>query len=243
MIDALPLMALLEITDVEARYGPIKALHGVSLTVDEGQAVSLLGANGAGKTTTLRAISGTVRKSGEITFAGKKITRRSPETIARLGIAHVPEGRGIYGELTVWENVILGGSTRRDRRAIKRDAERALGHFPRIAGRRKQQAGTLSGGEQQMLALARALVSRPRLLLLDEPSLGLAPTAVQELFRVVRALNQDEGLTVLVVEQNARIALASTQHAYVLEVGRIALDGSSEELSRHEGVRASYLGY
>ena len=234
---------LLELTDVEARYGPIKALHGVSLTVDEGQAVSLLGANGAGKTTTLRAISGTVRKSGEVTFSGKRISRRSPETIARLGIAHVPEGRGIYEELTVWENVILGGSTRRGRRTIKADAERSLGHFPRIASRRKQQAGTLSGGEQQMLALARALVSRPRLLLLDEPSLGLAPTAVQEFFRVVRGLHQEEGLTVLVVEQNARIALASTQHAYVLEVGRIALDGSSEELSRHEGVRASYLGY
>jgi branched-chain amino acid transport system ATP-binding protein len=235
-------MALLELHDVEARYGPITALHGVSLTVDEGQAVSLLGANGAGKTTTLRAISGTVRKGGEITFAGKRISRRSPETIARLGIAHVPEGRGIYGELTVWENVILGGSTRRDRQAVKQDAEQALTHFPRIASRRKQQAGTLSGGEQQMLALARALVSRPRLLLLDEPSLGLAPTAVQEFFRVVRELNQ-EGLTVLVVEQNARIALASTQHAYVLEVGRVVLSGSSDELSRHEGVRASYLGY
>ena len=236
-------MALLVLEDVEARYGPIKALHGVSLTVEEGQAVSLLGANGAGKTTTLRSISGTVRKSGEITFAGKRISRRSPEAIARLGIAHCPEGRGIYGELTVWENVILGGCTRRDRRAIKRDGEQALEHFPRIAGRRKQQAGTLSGGEQQMLALARALVSRPRLLLLDEPSLGLAPTAVQELYRVVRLLNQAEGLTVLVVEQNARIALASTQYAYVLEVGRIALDGASDELSQHEGVRASYLGY
>jgi branched-chain amino acid transport system ATP-binding protein len=236
-------MALLELQDVEARYGPIKALHGVSLVVEEGQAVSLLGANGAGKTTTLRAISGTVRKTGEVTYAGRRIGRRSPETIARLGIAHVPEGRGIYGELTVWENVVLGGSTRRDRRAVKRDAGRALEHFPRIAGRSKQQAGTLSGGEQQMLALARALVSRPRLMLLDEPSLGLAPTAVQELFRVVRVLNQEEGLTVLVVEQNARIALASTQHAYVLEVGRVVLDGPSDELSRHEGVRASYLGY
>ena len=236
-------MPLLALEDVEARYGPIKALHGVSLAVEEGQAVSLLGANGAGKTTALRAISGTVRKSGEIVFDGRRIGRRSPEAIARLGIAHVPEGRGIYGELTVWENMILGGSTRRDRRAIKRDAEKALEHFPRIASRRKQQAGTLSGGEQQMLALARALVARPRLLMLDEPSLGLAPTAVQELYRVVRLLNQEEGLTVLVVEQNARIALASTQHAYVLEVGRVALGGSSDELSRHEGVRASYLGY
>jgi branched-chain amino acid transport system ATP-binding protein len=236
-------MALLVLDHVEARYGPIRALHGVSLEVEEGQAAALLGANGAGKTTTLRSISGTVSKSGEIVFDGQKIGRRSPESVARLGIAHVPEGRGIYSELTVWENVLLGGSTRRDRRAIKRDAEGALEHFPRIASRRKQQAGTLSGGEQQMLALARALVSRPRLLLLDEPSLGLAPTAVQELYRVVRLLNQEEGLTVLVVEQNAAIALASTQHAFVLEVGRVALHGPSDELSRHEGVRASYLGY
>jgi branched-chain amino acid transport system ATP-binding protein len=236
-------MPLLVLEDVEARYGPIKALHGVSLAVEEGQAVSLLGANGAGKTTTLRAISGTVRRSGQITFAGKPIGRRSPASVARLGIAHVPEGRGIYAELTVWENVLLGGSIRRDRRAVKRDAESALDHFPRIADRRKQQAGTLSGGEQQMLALARALVARPRLLMLDEPSLGLAPTAVLEFYRVVRLLNQEEGLTVLAVEQNARIALASTQHAYVLEVGRVALDGSSDELSAHEGVRASYLGY
>ena len=236
-------MALLVLVDVEARYGPIKALHGVSLTVEEGQAVSLLGANGAGKTTTLRAISGTVRASGEVTFDGRPIGRRSPESIARLGIAHVPEGRGIYGELTVWENVLLGGAIRRDRRAVKRDAEAALERFPRIASRVRQQAGTLSGGEQQMLALARALVSRPRLLLLDEPSLGLAPTVVQEFFRIVRMLNQQQGLAVLVVEQNARIALASTQHAYVLEVGRVALHGPSEELAHHDGVRASYLGY
>jgi branched-chain amino acid transport system ATP-binding protein len=236
-------MALLELLDVEARYGPIRALHGVSLSVEDGQAVSLLGANGAGKTTTLRAVSGTVRATGEIVFAAKRVAGRQPESIARLGVAHVPEGRGIYAELSVWENVLLGGSTRRSGRALKRDAEDALGHFPRIADRRKQQAGTLSGGEQQMLALARALVARPRLLMLDEPSLGLAPTAVQEFFRVVRHLNQEEGLTVLVVEQNARIALASTQHAYVLEVGRVAISGSSEELARHEGVRASYLGY
>jgi branched-chain amino acid transport system ATP-binding protein len=236
-------MALLELENVEARYGPIRALHGVSLSVEEGQAVSLLGANGAGKTTTLRSISGTVRSTGEIAFASKRITGRAPESVARLGIAHVPEGRGIYSELTVWENMLLGGSIRGDRRGVKRDAEAALQHFPRIATRRKQQAGTLSGGEQQMLALARALVSRPRLLMLDEPSLGLAPTAVQEFYRVVRYLNQEQGLTVLVVEQNARIALASTQQAYVLEVGRVAMSGTSDELSRHEGVRASYLGY
>ena len=233
---------LLVLEDVEARYGPIRALHGVSLEVEDGQAVALLGANGAGKTTTLRAISGTVRTAGEITLQGKRISRRSPELIARLGVAHVPEGRGIYGELTVWENVILGGSTRRDRRAIKRDAERTMELFPRIVARRRQQAGTLSGGEQQMLALARALVARPRLLMLDEPSLGLAPTVVQDVYRVVRQLNAEEGLTVLVVEQNARMALASTQYAYVLEVGRVAMDGPSDELSRHEGVRASYLG-
>ena len=236
-------MALLELENVEARYGPIRALHGVSLNVEEGQAVSLLGANGAGKTTTLRSISGTVRANGDIAFASKRITGKQPESIARLGIAHVPEGRGIYSELTVWENVLLGGSIRRNRRAVKRDAEEALAHFPRIASRRKQQAGTLSGGEQQMLALARALVSRPRLLMLDEPSLGLAPTAVQEFYRVVRLLNQEEGMTLLVVEQNAQVALASTQHAYVLEVGKVALSGSSEELSQHEGVRTSYLGY
>jgi branched-chain amino acid transport system ATP-binding protein len=236
-------MALLELDNVEARYGPIRALHGVSLAVEAGQAVSLLGANGAGKTTTLRAISGTVRSTGGIAFASKRIAGRPPEAIARLGVAHVPEGRGIYGELSVWENVLLGGSVQRSRRRVKLDAEAALGHFPRIADRRRQQAGTLSGGEQQMLALARALVARPRLLMLDEPSLGLAPTAVQEFFHVVRFLNQEEGLTVLVVEQNARIALASTQHAYVLEIGKVAISGSSDELSRHEGVRASYLGY
>ena len=237
-------MALLELEQVEARYGPIKALHGVTLAVDEGQAVSLLGANGAGKTTTLRAISGTVRKTGEIAFAGKKIGGRPPESVARLGIAHVPEGRGIYSRAHG-----LGERAARRRDAPRRPRDQARRRGARSSTSRgsrtaaEQQAGTLSGGEQQMLALARALVSRPRLLMLDEPSLGLAPTAVQELYRVVRHLNQEEGLTVLVVEQNARIALASTQHAYVLEVGRVAMDGSSEELSRHEGVRASYLGY
>ena len=236
-------MALLELLDVEARYGPIRALHGVTLSVEEGQAVSLLGANGAGKTTTLRAISGTVRTTGEIAFASKRVAGRPPESIARLGIAHVPEGRGIYAELTVWENVLLGGSVRRGRRAVKRDAEDALRHFPRIVDRRKQQAGTLSGGEQQMLALARALVARPRLLMLDEPSLGLAPTVVQDFYRIVRELNQEEGLAVLAAEQNARVALASTEHAYVLETGRVALSGASDELSRHESVRSSYLGY
>jgi branched-chain amino acid transport system ATP-binding protein len=236
-------MPLLELIDVEAGYGPVKALHGVSLAVDEGQAVSILGANGAGKTTTLRAVSGTVRTSGEIVFDGKRIGRRAPESIARLGIAHVPEGRGIYAELSVWENVLLGGVVRRDRKAVKADIDRALEYCPRIAERARQQAGTLSGGEQQMLALVRALVSRPRLLLLDEPSLGLAPMVVREFFRIIRHLNEHEGMTVLVAEQNAKIALASTQQTYVLEVGEVAMHGTSAELKEREGVRAAYLGY
>jgi branched-chain amino acid transport system ATP-binding protein len=205
--------------------------------------VALLGANGAGKTTTLRAVSGTVRKAGDVLFAGRPIGRRGPEAVARLGIAHVPEGRGVLGELTVWENLRMGAYVRRDRRAVKADMARVLEHFPWLAERRDQQAGTLSGGEQQMLVLARALVARPRLLLLDEPSLGLAPIVVQELFRIVTSLNVEEGLTVLVVEQNANIALEASQRAYVLEVGRVAVEGSSEELRRHEGVRRSYLGY
>jgi branched-chain amino acid transport system ATP-binding protein len=216
-------MALLELRDLEARYGQIKALHGVSITVDEGEAVSILGANGAGKTTTLRAISGTVRTAGDIVFDGQRIARKAPEAIARRGIAHVPEGREIYGELTVWENLCVGASHRRNWREAKRECERVLEYFPRIAGRRGQQAGTLSGGEQQMLALGRALVAKPRLLLLDEPSLGLAPTAVRAFYEIVSRLNSDNGLTVLVVEQNASVALAATQKTYVLEVGRVVL--------------------
>jgi len=235
-------MPLLELEGVEARYGPIKALHGVALTVDEGQMVSLLGANGAGKTTTLRAISGIVRKSGKLQFAGKPLPRAA-DAIARLGIAHVPEGREIYGEMTVWENILVGSSFRRDRREARRDCEEVLEHFPRIKDRRRQQAGTLSGGEQQMLALARALVARPKLLLLDEPSLGLAPTVVSAFYEVVTRLNAETGLTVLIVEQNASIALDVTERAYVLEVGRVALEGSSDELKEHERVRSSYLGY
>jgi branched-chain amino acid transport system ATP-binding protein len=235
-------MALLELQDVRARYGQVAALHGVSLTVEEGEVVALLGANGAGKTTTLRAVSGTVRKSGHVLYAGRDVSRRTPERLARLGVAHVPEGRGILAELTVWENLRLGAYVRRDR-SVKDDLERVSELFPWLRERRGQQAGTLSGGEQQMLALARALVARPRLLMLDEPSLGLAPLVVQELFRVVRTLNEEEGLTVLVVEQNASIALEVSQRAYVLEVGRVAVEGSSDELRRHEGVRRSYLGY
>jgi branched-chain amino acid transport system ATP-binding protein len=230
---------LLQLENVDARYGPIQALHGVSLAVDDGQIVAVLGANGAGKTTTLRAVSGTVRRSGRVEFAGKPL-RGGPDATARRGIAHVPEGRGTFAELTVWENLRLGAYTRR---ASKDDFARMQQYFPWIEERRAQQAGTLSGGEQQMLALARAFMARPRLLLLDEPSLGLAPLLVTEIFRIIRELNEHEGLTVLVVEQNAHIALQLAHNAYVLEVGRVALSGPSAELQQHESVRRSYLGY
>jgi len=234
---------LLELSGVEARYGPIKALHGVSLTVADGEIVALLGANGAGKTTTLRAVSGTVRHSGEIVFEGKQIARGKPDAVARAGIAHVPEGRGLFAQLSVWENLRMGAYVRGERRTLRAEAPRVFKYFPWLERRRDQQAGTLSGGEQQMLALARALVGRPRLLMLDEPSLGLAPTVVQEIFRIVKELNADDGLTVLVVEQNANVALDAAARAYVLEVGQVVIDGDSAELRRHEGVRKSYLGY
>ena len=235
--------ALLELEDVTARYGPVSALHGIYLRVDEGEAVAVLGANGAGKTTTLRAISGTVKRSGRIAFAGQSIVRRSPEAVARAGIAHVPEGRGTLTDMTVGENLRLGAYTRRDRAAVRDDEQRVLGYFPRLGERRDQRAGTLSGGEQQMLALARALMLRPRLLLLDEPSLGLAPLVVGEIFRIVRELNERDGLAVLVVEQNAAVALEASARAYVLEVGRVALEGDSARLRADEAVRRSYLGY
>jgi branched-chain amino acid transport system ATP-binding protein len=232
--------ALLELRDVTARYGAVQALHGVSLTVEEGEIAAVLGANGAGKTTTLRAISGSVRRDGELWFAGQRLGRLGPDAVARLGVAHVPEGRGTFSELTVWENLRLGAYTRR---VSKDDFARIQTFFPWLEERRSQQAGTLSGGEQQMLALARAFMQQPRLLLLDEPSLGLAPLLVTEIFRIVRELNEQEGLTVLVVEQNAHIALQAAQTAYVLEVGRVALAGPSAELQEHESIRKSYLGY
>jgi branched-chain amino acid transport system ATP-binding protein len=232
---------LLALRDVDARYGPLQALRGVSLVVHDGEVVAILGANGAGKTTTLRAVSGTVRRSGGIEFDGRRLDRRGPEGAARLGIAHVPEGRGTFSELSVWENLRLGAHVRRG--SLRDDFRRVLDYFPWLERRRNQQAGTLSGGEQQMLALARALMQRPRLLLLDEPSLGLAPLVVAEIFRIVGELNQREGTAVLLVEQNARTSLAAASRAYVLEVGRVAYEGTSEELAAHDAVRRSYLGY
>jgi branched-chain amino acid transport system ATP-binding protein len=235
-------LALLTLDDVRARYGPVQALHGVTLEVPEGEIVAVLGANGAGKTTTLRAVSGTVRRSGgEIRFAGERL-RGGPEAAAKAGIAHVPEGRGTFTELTVTENLRLGAYTRRERN-LQSDIDRVARWFPWIPDRAQQPAGTLSGGEQQMLAVARALMARPRLLMLDEPSLGLAPMVVREIFRIVRELNEKEGLTVLVVEQDARIALQTAASAYVLEVGRVAVSGLSAELRENESVRRSYLGY
>jgi branched-chain amino acid transport system ATP-binding protein len=230
---------LLELKDVSARYGQVTALHGVSLTVDDGEIVALLGANGAGKTTTLRAVSGTVRRSGDVVFAGKRLGRAGPESTARAGIAHVPEGRGIFAELTVWDNLRMGAYMRRGRT----DFTMVLEYFPWLEGRRNQQAGTLSGGEQQMLALARAFLQRPRLLMLDEPSLGLAPLVTREVFRVVGDLNQREGLAVLVVEQNAAIALKAAGRAYVLETGNVAISGTSDDLKSDDAVRSAYLGY
>jgi branched-chain amino acid transport system ATP-binding protein len=232
--------ALLELAGVEARYGPVKALHGVSLEVGEAEFVAVLGANGAGKTTTLRAVSGTVRRSGDVIFNGAKLPRR-PDATARAGIAHVPEGRGTFSELSVWDNLRLGAYTRRG--SVKEDAQRVFKYFPRLEERKGQQAGTLSGGEQQMLALGRALMGRPKLVLLDEPSLGLAPLLVTEIFERLTRMKTEEGMAVLVVEQNANLALAHASRAYVLEVGRVVVTGASEELRANESVRRSYLGY
>jgi branched-chain amino acid transport system ATP-binding protein len=233
-------MSLLELRNVEARYGAVKALHGVTLEVGEGELVAVLGANGAGKTTTLRAISGTVRRDGDVVFAGRKLPRRA-ETTARAGIAHVPEGRGTFMELSVRDNLRLGAYTRRG--GVQEDVRRVFDFFPRLEERQDQQAGTLSGGEQQMLALGRAMMARPRLLLLDEPSLGLAPLVVREIFGALERMKGEDGLAILVVEQNARIALRAAERAYVLEVGRVVVEGASDELQQNESVRKSYLGY
>jgi branched-chain amino acid transport system ATP-binding protein len=235
--------ALLELEDVRAGYGPTSVLHGVSLSVPEAGIVSLLGANGAGKTTTLRAITGVVRWTGDIRFAGRSLRRSPTEDIVRMGIAHVPEGRGICTELTVDENLRLGSHLRRDKAEVAKDYDRVFGYFPILKQRRRLSASTLSGGEQQMLALARALLMRPRLMLLDEPSLGLAPIIVRSLFEIIRDINQTSRVAVLLVEQNARLALDLSSQAYVLEVGRIAVRGESAELQGKESVRRSYLGY
>jgi branched-chain amino acid transport system ATP-binding protein len=233
--------SLLALRDVDARYGQVQALRNLSLTVDEGEIVAILGANGAGKTTTLRAISHTVTRTGALEFAGRSLGRKGPEATVRLGIAHVPEGRGTFSELTVAENLRLGAYARRG--SLRDDFRRVYEYFPWLERRGSQEAGTLSGGEQQMLAIARALMQRPKLLLLDEPSLGLAPLVVAEVFRIVKELNQREGTAVLLVEQNARISLATATRAYVLEVGSVVFEGPSDELASRDTIRQSYLGY
>jgi branched-chain amino acid transport system ATP-binding protein len=235
--------SLLEMEDVRAGYGPTSVLHGISLSVPEGEIVSLLGANGAGKTTTLRAITAGVHWSGNIRFAGRSLSKMRTEDVVRSGIAHVPEGRGILTELTVDENLKLGSHLRRDGAAVRKDYERVFDYFPVLRERRRLSASTLSGGEQQMLAVARALLMRPKLMLLDEPSLGLAPMVVRAIFEIIKAINQSDKVAVLLVEQNARLALDISSQAYVLEVGRVAIRGSSAELQGNESVRRSYLGY
>ncbi len=234
--------ALLEAKGLHAAYGETRVLHGISFSVRDGGVTALLGANGAGKTTTLRAICGMVRTTGEITLGGRRIEAMQTEDIVRLGVAQVPEGRGTFMELTVEENMKLGAYTRPVRLATD-DFERMFDYFPRLKERFRQQAGTLSGGEQQMLAIARALLLRPKLLLLDEPSFGLAPLIVQEIFRILRRIREEGGVSILLVEQNAALALEFAEDAYVLETGRIVMAGTSAEITQDEGIRRSYLGY
>jgi len=235
--------ALLEVTGLEAYYGRVKALDGVSFTLADRGITTILGANGAGKTTTLRAISRMVRTTGQIRLAGEPIDRCSTEDVVRRGVAHAPEGRGTFAHLTVEENLRLGAWGRRDRAGLERDRDRIYGYFPVLRARRKQPAGTLSGGEQQMLAVARALMLKPRLLLMDEPSLGLAPLIVQEIFRILREVNAETGVGILLVEQNAALALDLADHVFLLETGRVVMDGPSERLRRDDSIRRAYLGY
>src|SRR5213083_3634920 len=225
-------MVLLEARGLQAQYGWTKVLHGIDFAVEEGGITTILGANGAGKTTTLRAVCGMVRTAGEIRFAGQRINGRATEDLVRLGIGHAPEGRGTFVNLTVEENLRLGAYARRGGGSVAQDLERVYGYFPVLAERKKQPGGTLSGGEQQMLAVARALMLRPRLLLLDEPSLGLAPLVVREIFRILRAVNKDAGVTILLVEQNAALALDLADHVFLLETGRVVMDGPSEVLRK-----------
>jgi branched-chain amino acid transport system ATP-binding protein len=235
--------ALLEARGLCAFYGATQVLFGLDLAVADGGVTALLGANGAGKTTTLRALSGMVRTRGNIRFAGRSLGGLATESIVRCGIAHVPQGRGTFTRQTVEENLEIGAMTRRDRAGIATDMTRVYGYFPRLAERRRQQAGTLSGGEQQMLAVGRAMMLRPRLMLLDEPSFGLAPMLVEELFDILRTLNRREGVSMLVVEQNAAIALELADQAHLIETGRLVMTGSADEVGRDENIRRSYLGY
>ncbi|MDB5858087.1 MAG: transporter ATP-binding protein [Ramlibacter sp.] len=236
---------LLEVRNLHAGYGPTEVLHGLSFSLAEGSISALLGANGAGKTTTLRALCGMVRASGEVLFAGQRIDGKATEDIVRLGVAHVPDGRGTFTDLTTEENLRLGAYARRDRSSgtLAQDYERMYTLFPILKERRYQQAGTLSGGQQQMLAVARALMLHPRLLLLDEPSFGLAPLVVKDIFGVMRDINRTQGVSILLVEQNAAMALRLADRAHLLETGRIVLSGSSTELMNDDAVRRAYLGY
>ena len=235
--------AMLSIKDLRSYYGQVQALHGLEFSLKEGSVTTLLGANGAGKTTTLRAICNMVRSTGDIHFDGKPLTGQTTENIVRLGIAHVPQGRGTFTTLTVEENLQLGAISRKDTGKIAGDIERMYAHFPVLKERHTQQAGTLSGGEQQMLAVARALMLRPRLMLLDEPSFGLAPLIVRDLFGILGKINREEKVTILVVEQNAQLALELAETAFVIETGRIVMSGSAAEIANNEDIRKSYLGY
>jgi branched-chain amino acid transport system ATP-binding protein len=226
-----------------ASYGATRVLHGLDFDIAEGGVTVFLGANGAGKTSTLRALSGMIDTTGEVTFAGQRIDGSATEKLARLGIAHVPEGRGTFSRMTVEENLQLGAMSRNDRAGIAADIDRAYGYFPKLRERATQQAGTLSGGEQQMLAVARGLMMRPRLMLLDEPSFGLAPLIVEEVYAILRRLNEEEGLSILLVEQNATAALALADHAYLIETGEIVMSGPAQDIGRDENVRRAYLGY
>jgi branched-chain amino acid transport system ATP-binding protein len=235
--------ALLEAKGLHAAYGETKVLHGIDFAVQEGGVTALLGANGAGKTTTLRAICGMVRTQGELILGGESIGGMATEDVVRRGVAHVPDGRGTFMELTVEENMRLGAYIRQDRGAVEKDFDWLFGYFPRLKERFRQQAGTLSGGEQQMLAITRALLLRPRLLLLDEPSFGLAPLIVKEIFNILRRIRDEEQVSILLVEQNASLALAFAEDAYLLETGRIVVSGKAADISKDESIRRSYLGY
>ncbi len=236
-------MTLLKLSALEANYGAVRALQGISMDVEEGAVVALLGANGAGKSTTLKAISGMVQPSaGDIEFAGQSLVGKTPNQIVSMGIAHVPEGRKIFKDLTVSENLRMGAYSRSDKQGIAQDLDMVLELFPRLSERSRQLGGSLSGGEQQMLAIGRGIMARPKLLLLDEPSLGLAPLIIADIFATLRKINHEHGVTLLVVEQNANVALKNAGFGYVLQVGRVAVEGRSAELRENKEVIESYMG-